>query len=365
MSFDFWFKKKLSPLSANIRVKDEGIVLKKTDLPFENGAVFNPACIEKDAFVHMFYRASSKDGISSIGYCKLKDTRVKNRAIKPILFPEFDYESRGLEDPRISFIDGTYYLLYTAYDGKEARVAYAESRDLIHFEKKGLISSSFTYAEVLKMLNPQVLDEKYFYFGERYQYGEFREHSTNDVLVWDKDASLFPKKINGKFAMLHRIMPGIQIVYFENFEELKNLEFWRKQFESLDKHIVMDPKFWFETETVGGGAPPIETPYGWLMIYHGLEKGTKIYRAGAALLDSKDPQKIIGRLKNPLFFPTHSWEKDGVVNNVVFPTGTILRGNKLYIYHGAGDKLIAARSLDIREILKALRNPAQSDLPLN
>jgi predicted GH43/DUF377 family glycosyl hydrolase len=94
------------------------------------------------------------------------------------------------------------------------------------------------------------------------------------------------------------------------------------------------------------------------LIYHGVEDALqgKIYHAGAALLDFDNPTKVIGRLKKPLFSPVEPWEKHGDVNNVVFPTGTVLKDGRLFIYYGAADKRIAAKSLEIEELLKELKN---------
>ncbi len=331
-------------------LRSEGKLLEKTSRPFERRAVLNPTCIEKNGLVHMFYRAISNDDISSIGYGAFRGPEIVSRLDKPLLYPEFDYESRGLEDPRIVFIDGTYYLFYTAYDGQNARVAYAESRDLIRFEKKGLISSSLEYAEVLSSLNREKLPERYFWYGEHYQ-----SVIAKDILLWEKDFCLFPKKINGRFALLHRVMPGIQFISFDKFEELKDPEFWRKYFRTMEENVVLNPELWFETKKIGGGAPPLETPAGWLLIYHAMEEATRIYRAGAALLALDDPRKVIGRLKEPLFSPREEWEKNGLVDNVVFPTAALIQGDRLWIYYGAADSLIAAKSLDLNKLLNAFR----------
>ena len=123
---------------------------------------------------------------------------------------------------------------------------------------------------------------------------------------------------------------------------------WRDYFKNLGDFIVLDPLFWFENRNIGGGCPPIETKDGWLIIYHAVEDTPfgKIYHASAALLDLKNPLKVLGRLKKPLFSPKASWEKSGVTNNIVFPTGAVVRDKRLYIYYGAADKLIAARSVD-------------------
>ncbi len=100
----------------------------------------------------------------------------------------------------------------------------------------------------------------------------------------------------------------------------------------------------------------IETDKGWLLIYHAVEDrdSGKIYHASAALVDKKDPQKFIGKLKDPLFSPKEDWELQGDVNNVVFPTGAAVFDDRLYIYYGAADKRIACASMDLAELLDEL-----------
>lgn len=332
-------------------LQNEGKLLEKTDHPFEHRAVLNPSCVEKDGLIHMFYRAIADDNISSIGYCTFRGQELVSRRNQPLLYPEFDYESRGLEDPEIMWLDGTYYLFYTAYDGQNARVACATSRDLVHFEKKGLISPSLKYSETLALLNRQKLPEKYFWYGQHYQ-----EVIAKDILLWEKDFSLFPRKIGDHFALLHRVMPGIQLISFADFADLKDEEFWKNHFRTMENNIVLNPESWFESRKIGGGAPPLETRDGWLLIYHAVEDSTKIYRAGAALLDLDDPRKVIGRLEEPLFSPEEDWEKKGLVNNVVFPSAALRRGDRLWIYYGAADNLIAAKSLDLNKLLATLKN---------
>ncbi len=151
-------------------------------------------------------------------------------------------------------------------------------------------------------------------------------------------------------------MPGIQFISVDRLEELKDITFWQKYLHTLQDAFVLNPKFWFESKHIGGGAPPIETPHGWLLIYHAVEEFSEVYRAGAVLLDLEDPRKIIGQLHNPLFSPTMEWEKKGVVNNVVFPTAVLDRGGHFDVYYGAGDECIGVNSIDKNGLLKALLN---------
>ena len=337
-----------------IEVKSEGIILESSTNAFDNQAVLNPACVEIDGITHMFYRAvRQRDMVSSIGYCQLSGNKVIKRLDHPVLFPEYDYEKKGVEDPRIVFFEGVYYIFYTAYDGKNAVFAYATSSDLVKFVKHGVISPRITYAEAGKLIgsaNTKVR-EKYFLF-ESY----IRDRQGADILLWEKDAFIFPKKFHNKFALVHRILPGIQVIYFDDFKDLTD-DYWRKYLLDLGSHILLESQYRFESRNIGGGCPPIETKEGWLFIYHAIEDSSqgRIYHAAAALLDLDDPAKVIGRLKRPLFSPTEDWEKQGDVNNVVFPTGTVLKNGRLYIYYGAADKLIAAKSVDMNELLRELK----------
>ena len=336
-----------------ITVKNEGIILEKTNLEFENKAVLNPACIQVDDITHMFYRAVNHNDVSSIGYCQLKDNKVVKRLKEPVLFPEYDYEKKGVEDPRITLLEGIYYLLYTAYDGKNALIAYATSRDLVHFAKQGLISPKISYDEAEDLFRGSKVEERYTIFEKLY-----KEREGKGILLFEKDASLFPQKFGSKFALLHRILPGMQIIYFNNFSDL-TLDRWRDYFKNLGDFIVLDPLFWFENRNIGGGCPPLETEDGWLIIYHAVQDSPfgKIYHGCAALLDLKNPLKVLGRLKEPLFSPKAPWEKSGVTSNVVFPTGAVVRDKRLYIYYGAADKLIAAKSVDLTELTTELKKP--------
>jgi len=336
-----------------LKLQFYGKLLEKTGLVFENEGVLNPTCIQEDGLTHMFYRAVSSNNVSSIGYCQIDKNKVLVRSAQPILVPEFDYEIRGVEDPRIAKVDDLYYLFYTAYDGKNARTALACSRDLIHFQKQGLITPSITYEKARQLFLHPSLPESYSRYALHYQ-----QVIAPDVLLWEKDLALFPKKFKGKFLLLHRVMPGVQYMYLDNLEQLKSEEFWAVQLRQLHEYILMNPKFWYENHKIGASCTPVQTGRGWIQIYHGVEvtPGGRVYRASAALLDLNDPTKVIGRLKEPLFSPYRTWEKQGIVNNVVFPTGAAVYGDELYIYYGAADAHIAAVSLSLSGLVDELLN---------
>ncbi|MDF7821511.1 hypothetical protein P1X15_28085 [Runella sp. MFBS21] len=345
-----------------LEVKKEGIVLKKTHLGFESEGVLNPAIIEENGLIYLFYRAVSKKNYSTIGYCTFSSPlTLHERSDTPILYPQFDYESQGIEDPRIVKIDELYYLTYTAYDGVNALGALAISNDLQHFEKKGIITPQIMYEEFEHLTESRgEINEKY----SRYNIHEHMlEKNGKKVLLWDKNVVFFPRRINGKLFFLHRIKPDIQIAEFYELSELTP-EFWQNYFLRFNTQIVLSPRFEHEVSYIGSGCPPLETELGWLLIYHSVHDTINgyVYTACAALLDLQNPYKEIARLPYPLFKPEYDWEITGEVNNVCFPTGALVRGDTLYIYYGAADEQIACASLSIAALLEEfLLNSTKND----
>lgn len=328
-----------------IKVKKEGVILRSTDIPFENESVLNPAVIREGDSVYLFYRAVKEGNYSSIGFCKLHGPlNLIDRSTSPILIPEFEYESHGMEDPRIVKIGDTFYLSYIAFDGATALGALATSKDLKHFEKQGLITPKIKINDFKNIVQPEgKVTNKYF------------SMNVGDGYLMDKDVVFFPRKINNKFYFMHRIKPEIQIVGVNSLEEL-NDEFWENYFEHFHEHIMLSPRFSQELSFIGSGCPPIETKEGWLIVYHGVNglEGGYTYSVRIALMDIDNPQREISRLPYQLFKPENDYELNGVVNKVCFPTGATVFGDTLYIYYGAADDCIACASLNLTSLLEEL-----------
>ena len=337
-----------------VQLTKHGVLLNKTSLGFENEGVLNPAAIRVGENVHMFYRAVSKGNYSSIGYCMLNGPlTVVERLDSPLLYPQSEAESHGIEDPRISKIEDTYYLCYTAYNGVNALGSLATSKDLKQFTKYGLIVPQFNYDEFRHLATCKgKINEKYARYNENYHTGTVVEKGT---LLWDKNVMFFPRRIRGQLVFIHRVRPDIQIVSINELSDLTH-EFWENYFINLNDNIVLRSKYKHEVSYIGGGCPPIETTEGWLLIYHGVHDTNKgyVYTACAALLDLNNPKIEIARLPYPLFKPEHDWELKGEVNNVCFPTGCVLFDNTLYIYYGAADERIACASVNLDELLNEL-----------
>ena len=344
-----------------IEVKKEGIIITKTDFEFENEGVLNPAVIREGDCVHIFYRAVQLGNYSSIGYCKLDGPlNVVERWDKPIIIAEKDFELHGVEDARIVKIDDLYYLTYTGYDGTNARGALATSKDLIHFEKQGILVPHITYAEFVSLVESAGKVNENYYLNQQFYYQA--ADIEKKILLWDKNVVFFPRKIKGKFVFLHRIRPGIQLVSVKSLKELTKA-FWKNYFLNFQDHIVLDPVHEHESSYIGSGCPPIETEQGWLLIYHGVQETEKgfVYSACAALLDLDNPLIEIARLPYILFTPEYEWELKGEVNNVVFPTGTCIFGNTLFIYYGAADTLIACASVNLSELVTEILTYTKKD----
>lgn len=337
-----------------IDVKKEGIVLTKSGLEFDNEGVLNPAIIREGDSVHIYYRAVQLWNQSTIGYCRLDGPlNIAERWDKPIIVPEFDYESQGVEDPRIVKIEDTYYMSYTGYNGITARGALATSKDLIHFTKHGLIVPSIPYHEFVSLLQLGTNVNQNYCQNHKFYYQE--ADPDKKIILWDKDVVFFPRRINSNLVFLHRIRPGIQLVSIKNIEDLTE-NFWKDYFRNFQDHIVLDPVYNHESSYIGSGCPPIETEHGWLLIYHGVEetKNGFVYSACAALLDLNDPTKELARLPEVLYRPEYEWELFGEVDNVCFPTGAAVFGDTLFIYYGAADSFIACASMKLTALVDEL-----------
>ncbi|MFA6309382.1 MAG: glycosidase [Clostridia bacterium] len=305
-----------------IKFKKMGIVMRPLKDQFGCFARFNPGILLKDGIVHMLYRATNYDikdtynYISYIGYAKLDlNTNILYDSNKKMIYPTLPEESRGCEDPRIVEFEGEYYVFYTAFDGKKASVAIAKTDDFAEYEKLGIVKN----------------------------------------YCWDKDAFIFPERINGKIAYLHRVEPSIQLDYFDSIEQLLSDGHWENYKDKVESSTIMKCKYFWENRKIGGSMPPIKTDKGWILLYHAVDDNL-IYRGSVALLDLENPSKVIARIPYPMLEPKEEYELNGDVNNVVFPEGGYIHEGELFIYYGAADKYIALAKINVEELFEELDN---------
>lgn len=339
---------------AKMDLIKEGVILRPTELEFENKAVFNPGILQIGNTVHMVYRAIDENNKSCLGYARLEGPKkIVERWTKPFMYPRFKYEKKGIEDPRITVINGQVYMTYVVHDGKNALTAYAMGKDIFHLKKQGIISPQIRYSKAGKLFGKSRLKDDYYTFKSFYT-----DNAGQDVLIWDKDCFLFPEKIKNQYVLMHRILPDVQIAAAKHMYFLKTKEYWERNISNLAKNVVLEPKHGWENRHVGGGCPPIRTKYGWLLIYHGVEESNdgRVYHSGAAILKYNNPTKVIARLPVPFMSPDKKYEMSGTVNDVTFPTGTAIFDERLYIYYGTADTSIAVASVNLenfcQEIMK-------------
>jgi len=299
------------------RFSGNPILKPNPDHAWESKAVFNPAAIYENGKVHLVYRAISQEDLSVMGYASSKDGfNIDERLDKPIYAPRRDFENRGCEDPRLTKIDDILYMCYTAYDGHIPRVALSTITLNDFLEKR------WNWTEPLLISPPGVMD---------------------------KDAALFPKKIGGKYAILHRIGKSIWL------DLTDSLNFGGGKW--IKGNVIMSSRLEQPyAEKIGIAAPPIETEYGWLLLYHVVTRRQDkvFYYASAALLDINQPWRVIARRKTPLIEPEMPYEIQGQIGNVVFPCGAVVIDGRLFVYYGGGDSVIGVASMELSELLESL-----------
>jgi beta-1,2-mannobiose phosphorylase / 1,2-beta-oligomannan phosphorylase len=303
------------------RVTKDPVLRPRPELAWEKDAVFNTAVVHDGNRFHLLYRAVAHNpgdaNRSCIGYAWSSDGVEFERLDNPVLasgtIPE---EMKGCEDPRITKLDGAYHMLYTAWDEKESQVALATSTDLSNWERRGILL-------------------KYSMFGH------------------NKNAALFPRRIGGRYVVLHRPMGYGEFFDLPAENSLDIMISYSDDLNSWDGHkCLMKPRagLW-DQRKIGIAGPPMETDQGWLLVYHGVDTDMT-YRLGVALLDLEDPSKVIRRQTEPILEPMEPWEREGDVPNVVFSCGAALVADEIHVYYGGADKVIGLARGDVRQFLR-------------
>ena len=306
-----------------LRSEKNPIIVPDKTHAWEAQATFNPAALRIKNKIHLLYRALSMDNTSSIGYASTKNgVIIDERDFLPAYVPRENFELKkiaggnsGCEDPRLTKIGKNIYMCYTAFDGiGPPRVA------ITFITEKNFLNKNWQWEKPI-IITPVGFD--------------------------DKDTCIFPEKTNGQYFILHRV--GDQICG----DYLKSLNFENQIIKKCIRIIGPRINSW-DGLRVGISAPPIKTKYGWLLLYHGISKGSHTYRVGAALLDLNDPAIVLARSADPIFEPEEKYEKIGIVNNVVFPCGMVEKDGLLYIYYGGADTVVGVATMKLDIILRAL-----------
>jgi predicted GH43/DUF377 family glycosyl hydrolase len=229
--------------------------------------------------------------------------------------PQGELEEYGVEDPRITHLNGRFHITYVAVSRHGPATALATTADFQTFERHGIVFC------------PE-----------------------------NKDVVLFPEKIGGRFMALHRPVCA---------SPFTRPEMWTAKSTDLihwgDHRPLALPDAEWQSGRVGAGPPPIRVPGGWLALHHGNRRPTNpgevgVYSAGAVLLDENDPNRVLRWTAEPFLKPEADFEMNGFVPNVVFPTGLIQDGERLLVYYGAADECTAVAEFELREIFASMRS---------
>lgn len=257
---------------------------------WESRTVFNCGVAQVDGRVVLIYRAQAEgSNVSRLGYAVSDDGYRFARRPRPVFAPVEEWESWGVEDPRLTRLGDRWYMTSTAWSPLGIQVALASTRDFLTWQRHGIV-----------LPGPD-----------------------------NKDAAIFPAKVGGRYVMFHRIPPAIWLAYSDD------LIHWG------DYRKILEPRpgNW-DGWKIGAGGPPLLTDAGWLAIYHGVSPD-RVYRLGVVLLDRDDPARVVNWPAAPILEPEEPWELEGDVPNVVFTCGTAEIGDEYFVYYGGADKVIA------------------------
>ena len=295
-------------------------ILTPSDMPFPCKAVCNPAAYLVNGEVLLLLRVIDHMDKSHLHIARSADG-IGDWLIEagPLLSPDANaewYDNWGCEDPRITYIEerSEYVITYVGYSRYGAGVCLATTQDFGSAKRLGMA-----------------------------------------IHPYNKDAVLFPRRIRGKYRMLHRPTSGpLENIWISESDDLMNWGSPRCVLEESDQPG-------WDSGKVGAGPPPIETSEGWFLIFHGVMQVGESweYRFGLALLDKENPSLLLRRWPEWVFGPQERYEMRPNAGGVVFPTGTVQKDGKLFVYYGAGDTTVALAIAEI-EVLRQFRQELQT-----
>ncbi len=294
-------------------------ILTADDWPYPVNSVFNAAATQVDGQTLLLVRVEDRSGLSHLCAARSADGVTDWRIDPEPTFPadpdNHPEELWGVEDPRVTYFEetGDYLIAYTAYGEAGPLVSLARTKDFKTIERLGPI------------MPPE-----------------------------DKDAALFPVKFDGRWAIIHRPFAGHQTIVPAHMwvSHSPDLKHWG------DFRVLLRARKggWWDANKIGLSSPPLETPAGWLILYHGVRTHVSgsIYRLGIALLDRDDPAHVLRRGSQWIFGPKEPYEQLGDVQQVVFPCGWVLDGDDVRLYYGGADSCIALAVASLSELLDYL-----------
>ncbi len=302
-------EKQRLPFGAWHRLSDVPVISPRGN-GWESAGTFNPAVVVHGDKIVMLYRAQDKQGTSRLGYAESTDGVHFARRDEPVLSPSAEYEKDGgIEDPRLVKFGDTYYLTYTGYNKKDAQLCLATSKDLIHWDRQGVIIPA---------------------------------NRGNWNVKWTKSGAIVPEKIDGKYWM-YFLGTSADGKDQGGLAFSSDLVHWTEATQA--PALPVRPGH-FDSRVAEPGPAPIVATGGIILIYNGADDKL-VYRTGIAIFDRSDPRKLIWRSESPVFNPEKEWEKNGQVPNVVFAEGMVRQRNRYLFYYGGADKYVGVAEANI------------------
>jgi len=295
-------------------------ILTAKDWPYPAHTVFNAGACQAGEDTILLARVEDRRGHSHLTVARssdgISDWRIDEKPSFPQDPENHPEEAWGIEDPRLTRVDelGAWIIAYTAYSSSGPLVSLAKTKDFVEFTRIGPV------------MPPE-----------------------------DKDAAVFPRKFGGRYAMIHR-----PVCHGSSGADMW-LSFSPDLIHWGDHRVLMRARHgaWWDANKIGLSPPPLETPEGWLILYHGVRNtpGGCLYRVGLALLDLEDPRQVLRRSDEWIFGPEELYERVGDVNGVVFPCGWVhdAATGTVRIYYGGADSCIALATAQLSELLGYLR----------
>ena len=311
---------------------------------WESKATFNPTAIVHDGKVHIIYRAIGNADVSVLGYIRSDNghnvissskelayyclntqstEKINKKDVLPIFYSSGGGWGGGCEDPRLTLFNDQVYMIYTSFDGwGSVRMA------LTSISLDDFLSQRWNWKEPVVISPP----------------GEIH-----------KNWVLFPEKIKGKYAILHSLSPKIMIDYFKSLNELDG--------ENYIYSIHQGSPLWETRNRLmrGVGPAPLKTKYGWLILYHKMERhDSHRYKLWAMILDLEDPTKILYDSSQPILEPDLWYENEGYKSGVVYSCGSVIKDGQLFVYYGGADKVSCVATANLDKFLKELTHSSVS-----
>jgi len=319
---------------------------------WESAYTCNPAAWYDGKRFYLLYRAGPDDDVHPIYFGLAESTdgfHFRRADTKPVFGPsENGFDGGCIEDPRIIKIGEVFYVTYAARMTPPGPY-WKKTMPLNAYTPKFFQNGSSPAAAKWNLTRSGLAATTDF--RKWYRLGPITGATLDD-----RDAIIFPDRVDGKFAMLHRPSSWVGPEYGCDKPSMW-ISFSDDLLSWSSEHLLASPAFDWEGHKIGGSAPPIKTERGWLTLYHGVDNEFR-YCVGAMMLDLKNPLNILGRTPAPILEPETDYEMNGIVPNVVFPCGNVVVGEELYVYYGAADKYCGVATCKLGELVDhVLSNP--------